>query len=512
MTLRYWPWGRSACRLLSTGSSSSDNKKKNHYSVAIVGTGPSGCYTAKYLLNVLDKKTDDSWSCHIDMLERLPTPYGLVRFGVAPDHPEVKNVENDFAVTFQDPRVQFLGNVHVGSESLSLAELRNLYDIVVLAYGCESDRKLSVPGEDNLQGILSAREFVAWYNGHPHFEHIGTRVAKALSGPRRHVVVIGQGNVALDCARILAKGAKGLMDTDISSRALEVIGHDGVPCVSVVGRRGHVQGAFTIKELRELTKLEDEGHGTKFIILDNELDLGETPASKAELDEKGAKPKVRIHQLLRDAASKTALSNSSSSCKEVRLRFLLSPKEFLPCESESSSMVGAVVCERTRLEGEPGHQRAVGTGQLETIPADLVLISIGYKGTPLPGLEPWFDDQRGVVIHQGGKVENGLYVSGWLKRGPSGIIGTNIMDAKDTVVSIVRDIEANNVTIIGKPEATENLLDLLEKRNVPVVHWMNFEKINAKETSVDHKRTEQQPREKIVNVKEMLEVAGVVPR
>ena len=222
------------------------------YSIAIVGTGPSGCYTAKYLLSTFDKR--ENVSCKIDMLERLPTPYGLVRYGVAPDHPEVKNVENDFAALFenQPDRMKFWGNVHVGDQEagVSVEELRQIYDVVVLAYGCESDRKLSLPGEEHLSGILSAREFVAWYNGHPHFEHIGEKVAQALggsaAGDKSEVVVIGQGNVALDCARILGKGSKGLRDTDIASRALPVIG-GGVPIVTVVGRRGHVQGAFTIK-------------------------------------------------------------------------------------------------------------------------------------------------------------------------------------------------------------------------------------------------------------------------
>lgn len=487
------------------------------YNVAIVGTGPSGCYTAKYLLSAIDKKkNDENVTCNIDMLERLPTPYGLVRYGVAPDHPEVKNVENDFAALFQDQsdQIHFWGNVPVGdpTKGVSVEELREMYDVVVLAYGCESDRKLGIPGEDSLSGILSAREFVAWYNGHPYFEHIGSQVASALNsqdGSKGEVVVIGQGNVALDCARILAKGGKGLSETDVASRAIPVIGEDGVPVVTVAGRRGHVQGAFTIKELRELTKLEEEGHGTKFVLREDELELGATDASKEELAQKGGRPKVRIDKLLREAASKA--SEESDSKKEVRLRFLVSPKSFEPSEDDASS-VGSVVCERTRLEGEPGKQVAVGTGELETIPAQSVLVSIGYKGVPLPGLEQWFDDRRGVVTNKGGKVDGateslgGLYVSGWLKRGPSGIIGTNIMDAKDTVVNIVKDLGSDDTP---NGDASQRLLSLLKERDVPVVQWSDFQKIDAEETSLARKRNDKQPREKITDIQALLEAAEV---
>ena len=506
---------------------SSDTPEKC-YNIAIVGSGPSGCYTAKYLLSSFDKmraKNNNAATCKIDMLERLPTPYGLVRYGVAPDHPEVKNVENDFAALFENnsenKRMTFWGNVEVGNDTdgVSVEELRLLYDVVVLAYGCESDRKLGLAGEDQLSGILSAREFVAWYNGHPHFEHIGAQVEQAL-GEGGEVVVIGQGNVALDCARILGKGQQGLYDTDIASRALSVIG-DGVPVVTVVGRRGHVQGAFTIKELRELTKLEEEGYGTRFVVDQGELDLGATSSSQEELAQKGGRPKVRIDKLLRDAAAKTSEKNDSA-LKEIRLRFLLSPTSFEPLESDASS-VGAVLCERTRLDGEPGKQVAVGTGQEERIPAKLVLVSIGYKGVPLSGLEPWFDDRRGVVTNQGGKVDDakdslgGLYVSGWLKRGPSGIIGTNIMDAKDTVVNIVNDLlrsgdSEDAVDAVDKGNASTRLDSLLKERKVPVVAWSNFELIDKEETSAARRRSDNQPREKITDLQDLLEAAKVISR
>jgi adrenodoxin-NADP+ reductase len=264
-------------RWLSSSSSSSSSSSENILKVAIVGSGPSGCYTAKYLQSALAKQNRPAT---LAIIERLPIPYGLVRHGVAPDHPEVKNAQHDFANLFTSELnddssnipIQLYANVQVG-QAVSLSELRHLYDVVVLAYGCESDRKLGIPGEDSLQGVLSAREFVAWYNGHVDYLHIGQQVKDALllskeknttnttDTTNTNIVVIGQGNVALDCARILAKTKASLLDTDLASHALPILldhpsedaGDGEQPpqppsrTIHVVGRRGHVQGAFTIK-------------------------------------------------------------------------------------------------------------------------------------------------------------------------------------------------------------------------------------------------------------------------
>lgn len=475
--------------------------------VAIVGSGPSGCYTAKYLQSALQQKDLEG---KIDVLERLPTPFGLVRSGVAPDHPEVKNVQNDFTALFEpkDSTISFLGNVTVGKD-VSLQELRELYDVVVLSYGCESDRKLGIPGEDTLSGVLSAREFVAWYNGHPDYVHIGNVVADALGDDpgAANVVVVGQGNVALDCARVLAKGASGLVDTDIASYVFPVL-KEGIKSTTIVGRRGHIQGAFTIKELRELTKLDAEGHDASFVVKEDELDMGNTLASQEELNTKGARPKVRIDKLLREAAAKPI---ETSNAKEVHLRFLLNPARFEASETDPSKL-GSVVCERTKLEGDPGSQAAVGTGEFETIPAQLALISIGYKGVALPGLEEaeLFDSRRGVVVNTHGKADDskdglgGLYVAGWLKRGPSGIIGTNISDAKDTVASIAKDLVNQAIKADGI-----SLKSLLEKRGVKVVDWDAYERIDATETDDSRKRSKDQPREKLHSIDEMLRAASL---
>ena len=494
--------------VLATRRFCSQNNK-NHR-IAIVGSGPSGCYSAKYIQAAWKKAGKPI--PHIDILERLPTPYGLVRFGVAPDHPEVKNVQNDFDQLFttmeqEESKVRFFGNVQVGRD-VSIAQLREMYHAVVLATGCETDRRLNIPGSD-LEGILSAREFVNWYNGHPDFLHIGDKVAAALgSNPNEaRVCVIGQGNVALDCARIVAKGRPGLFSTDITSHALTVL-QDGVGTVSIVGRRGHVQGAFTIKELRELVKLKEEGFDTSFFVRQYELDLGATEASLAELNGPGGRPRVRIDKLLREAS---AASDDNAASKAIHLRFLLNPVAFEPHPTKPSAL-GSVRCERTRLEGEAGHQRAVGTGEYESIPADLALVSIGYKGTAIPGVEKWFDEARGVMVHQNGKVDSatsnsgGLYTVGWVKRGPTGIIGSNITDAKDTVATIVQDAETDFDTISLSSSSMD--LDAL-LADCAVVTWEGYQRIQAAEAS--GKRSEDQPREKIVDLKRQIEIGTGKP-
>mmetsp|Transcript_34129 Transcript_34129/g.51481 ORF Transcript_34129/g.51481 Transcript_34129/m.51481 type:complete len:401 (+) Transcript_34129:959-2161(+) len=372
--------------------------------------------------------------------------------------------------------------------------------------------------------------------GHPNFVHIGEELSKLLSSSNqpKQVVVIGQGNVALDCARILAKGKQGLIDTDIASHALDVIG-DGIEKTIVLGRRGHVQGAFTIKELRELTKLKKEGHNVAFNVRQDELDMGATPSTMKELNLPGARPKVRIDKLLRDVAAATdTTSGADTTTKEVDLRFLLQPMTFLPDELDPSR-VGSLVCQRTELKGEPRNQVAVATGEEETFPVSLVLVSIGYKGVPLPELEKedLFDYKKGIVRNNHGKVtssilntntnsldtKGGLYVSGWLKRGPSGIIGTNISDAKDTVASILFDLKNGNIfddddankedavqVDVSSKSGRDGLNLLLKERGVKIVDWDFYRKIDAEEKTPGRLRSERQPREKITSVQEMLQL------
>ena len=475
-------------------------------SIAIVGSGPSGFYTAKYL-----KRLPEGNDIEIDMFERLPTPYGLVRSGVAPDHPEVKNVENDFVDVARSGNFNFFGNVTIGHD-LHLNELRDVYDAVVLAYGCSSDNRLPNHVEgSNLKGILSAREFVAWYNGHPDFVDMTKDVNDILStGDKAHgdkkVVIIGQGNVALDCARILAKTSvlSDLESTDIAQHFIESppMKNSSIKAIYVMGRRGHHQAAFTIKELRELTKLKE----TNVVVKPEELDLGSTAASLEEI--KDSRPRMRMDKLLRDTSAQINEANTSN---EIQLRFLLNPISFIE-NPDKTSYVGAVLCERTELVGNPGSQVAKGTGQTEVIDADLVLTSIGYRGKCIPDFEASFDEVKGVAVHDQGrcfKSGDGLYVSGWLKRGPSGIIGTNINDAKETVASIAQDLK-NGVVYEKSPKgyATKEILSLLNHRGVQPVDWNAYEKIDNSEKKPDRLRSPSQPRQKIVSIEEMLKISS----
>ena len=473
-------------------------------SIAIVGSGPSGFYTAKYL-----KKLPQGNDIEIDMFERLPTPFGLVRSGVAPDHPEVKNVENDFVDVARSGNFNFFGNVTIGKD-LQLDELRDTYDAVVLAYGCSSDNRLPsyVSGSD-LKGIISAREFVAWYNGHPDFAFMTEEINDILGicvGEEKNVVIIGQGNVALDCARILAKVgiSSDLCRTDIAQHFIDSppMKYGKVKKISIIGRRGHHQGAFTIRELRELTKLKD----TRFIIRQDELDLGSTPASMKEIE--NSRPRKRIDKLLQDSV-KDHSTNRTNVSNEVYLRFLMNPIKFVS-KPDDILRVGSVVCERTVLVGNPDCQVAKGTGQNEIIDADLVLTSIGYRGECIPGFESSFDESKGIAIHDNGrctKSGNCLYVSGWLKRGPSGIIGTNIADAKETVASIAHDYENGILNEKNsRGQATNEILSLLNVRGIHSIDWNAYDKIDQAEKNLERLRDPSQPRQKIVSVEEMLKI------
>ena len=481
--------------------------------IAIIGSGPSAFYTAKYLLK-------DYPNCHIDMLEALPAPFGLVRYGVAPDHPEVKNVSNDFQIVMNDPRLHWHGNVRVGDGTdggagvgigvVGLDELRRCYDAVVCAYGAGSERRLDIPGSE-LGGIISARSFVNWYNSHPHHQHEGDRLAipptvqQAAADGGVDVVVVGQGNVAIDCARVLLKGSDGMKQTDIADHTLQWM--SGQPShvrrVTLLGRRGAVQSAFTIGEFREVSDLPD----VRVVIDENEMKQSEADeASQHELE--NSRPKKRKHALIRQVMNKSQAVQSQD--KQLHFRFLLSPVRYLP-SSADPTRVGAVVCQRMRLQSADGVVTAVACdGDEVQLPASIVLESIGYMGQPLSTLP--FDRRRGVLPSERGRVVGvaGVYVSGWLKRGASGIIGSNITDAKETVASIVEDLQATEPQRAQHGDQRPQLGVVRDRQRWRVVEKEGWKRIDEWERA--RGREQGRDRVKLAKVDEMLKIAETQPQ
>ncbi|CAI0543395.1 unnamed protein product [Linum tenue] len=461
--------------------------------VCVVGSGPAGMYTAEKMLKAHQ-------GAEVDIIDRLPTPFGLVRSGVAPDHPETKIVTNQFSRVAQNDRCSFFGNVTLGS-SISLSELRNLYDVVVLAYGAESDRALGIPGED-LSGIYSAREFVWWYNGHPDCRNLSPDLKNTDTA-----VILGQGNVALDVARILLRPTEELATTDIACHALAALEQSSIRKVYLVGRRGPAQAACTAKELREIL-------GTKKVQIHiKEEDLHKSPEDEEEL--KNSRIRKRVYELLSKAAT-TGPSLPSSGQRELHFVFFRKPDSFSE-SAEYPGHVSGVHLEKTVLKGVgSGKQIAVGSGQFEDIECGMVLKSVGYKSVPVPSLP--FDHKNGVVPNAGGRVmsdtsgdpeliEQGLYVCGWLKRGPTGIIGTNLHCAEETVASISHDLEHG---LIASPSTStkpgrEGLLQLLDDRNVRAVPFSGWEKIDCEERKLGSLKGK--PRVKLGSWEDLLKVA-----
>jgi ferredoxin--NADP+ reductase len=369
--------------------------------VAVVGSGPAGFYAAGALL-AADVPVE------VDMLERLPTPWGLVRLGVAPDHPKIKSVSRAFEKIALQPGFRFLGNVEVGRDVRN-EELLEHYDAVVYAVGAQSDRRMGIPGED-LPGSWAATEFVAWYNGHPDFQDRRFD----LSGER--AIVIGNGNVAVDVARMLALTPDELAPTDTTDAAIDALTGAGVREIVMVGRRGPAQAAFTTPELIELGELA----GADVVVDPAELEGAEPADTNSE----------RNLAVLHEYAAR----EPAGKPKRLVLRFLLSPVAIL-----GDGRVEAIELVRNRLEPDAGGAlRAVPTGETETLECGIVFRSVGYRGVALPGVP--FDEERGTIANDRGRVAPGVYAAGWIKRGPSGVIGTNKKDATETVELLLEDL------------------------------------------------------------------------
>jgi len=450
------------------------------YFVAIVGAGPSGYFAAASLLKFADGSvTGGGPDVRVDMLEMLPTPWGLVRSGVAPDHPKIKSVSNVFEKTASDPRFRFFGNIAVGTH-VQAAELAERYDAVVYAVGAQSDRALGIPGED-LPGSVAAVDFVGWYNAHPHFESMQPDISTGRA------VVIGNGNVAVDVARILVTDPDVLAQTDIADHALDALRERGIEEVVVVGRRGPLQSAFTTLELRELGELE----GVDVIV--DPADLAEITDADAEAEGKIAKANIKV---LRDYAQREPRPDH----RRIVLRFCTSPIEIRGAEHVEEIVLG----HNSLVTGDDGRVSAVDTGEREVLPAQLVVRAVGYRGVSIPGLA--FDERSGTIPHDAGRISGGSneYVVGWIKRGPSGVIGTNKKDSQDTVDAVLADLSAAQLREVAADHDEELVRWLLERqpRLVTDDHWQT---INAHEQSrgEPHGR----PRNKVVSVADLLRIA-----
>ncbi len=444
--------------------------------VAVVGAGPAGFYAIEALL-----KNDVAVA--VDLYNRFPPPYGLVRDGVAPDHQAIKSVTRIYEKLLARDEVRYLGNVTLGKD-VSADELRSWYDMVVYAVGAQTDRRLWIDGED-LEGSYAATAFVGWYNGHPDYRDAEFDLSC------EHVVVVGNGNVAIDVARILVLDLERLQTTDVSDHALAALRESRVKEVTLLGRRGPAQAAFTNKELKEFGQLD----GVSVDVRSEDLDLD--PVSQALVDSESVR--TRNMKTLREFAD----ASIEAGDRVVRFRFLVSPMEILGDDGR----VSGVRVERNRLvEQDDGSMRPRGTGETETLGCGIVLRSVGYRGAPITGVA--FDDRRGIIPNADGRVVGedgspltGEYVVGWAKRGPSGVIGTNKADAAATVASMIEDLE-------GGTHLTADLdadpMRILRDRGVEVVDLEGWARLNAHESAAGEEQG--RPRVKLCTVPEMLEV------
>lgn len=431
------------------------------YRVAIVGAGPAGYFTAQALNN----SSDDKRNFLIDMFDRLPTPWGLVRSGVAPDHPKIRSVTKVFEKLAAEPNYRFFGNVELGRD-IHIADLEKLYDVVVLATGTSLGKKLGIPGED-LAGVMSAADFVPWYNGHPDYVDVNP----SLTG--KYAIVIGAGNVAMDCGRMLALVPHELSSTDIADHALEVFQKSAIRDVTIIGRRGPEHAAFTSPELRELPKLQ-------------ETDVYINPA---QIDDAIARvgSRIEIEKDLRsnlEAMREIAKSEHRGNERKLSLAFLLTPLEVL----------GNGRVERVKFAvNKVVDDNVVGTDETIELPCDVLITAIGYEGIEIPGVA----NERGRIANENGKVRGGVYVVGWAKRGPSGVIGTNKSDSSEVVKRIIAELSPI-------PKGTGEILEHLDDEKI--VSNSGWSAINATEIAAGEAAG--RPRRKVVSWSELLSLGG----
>lgn len=442
--------------------------------IAIVGSGPSAFYAAQALFKAND-------TICVDMFEKLPTPFGLLRAGVAPDHQQMKTISKSYEKIAENPNFRFFGNVVIGDD-LTIDTLKEYYHSVIIAIGAETDRSMGILGED-AKGSHTATEFVAWYNGHPDYQD------KSFNLDADTAVVIGQGNVAVDVTRILAKSESDLGSTDIASSALEKLSLSHIQNIYMVGRRGPAQAAFTQLELKELGNIDHVN-----VVIHDDLNLSESDTS--EMDN-SAKVRKNI-ELLNDMKSRDWDSNPK---KTIHIMFYSSPVEILT----NSGNVSGVKFETTELSGEAGKQKASGTGVYHEVPCSLVFRSIGYRGVEFPGLP--FDSKRAIIPNDAGQVVDNdgttvdqMFVTGWIKRGPSGVIGTNRADSIETVGTCLESLGSDQLDI------ELDIQSVLERKGIKFISYSDWKIIDQMEISEGEKKGK--PREKFTSVHDILTILG----
>jgi ferredoxin--NADP+ reductase len=440
------------------------------FRVALIGAGPAGYYAAEHLL------ASAAPLVSVDLFDRLPTPWGLVRAGVAPDHPKIKSVSAQFAEIAAHPRYRFFGNVELGRD-ITREDLLSRYDAVLYSVGARSERRLGIPGED-LPGSLAASDFVGWYNGHPDY----AALAPDLSGTR--AVVVGNGNVALDVARMLLLPQDALSRTDTADHAIFAFAASHIQEVTLLGRRGPAQAAFTTPELREFGAIAD----LKIEISEPELLALAPPADAPDA--------TRIQRNL--AVLNRYATATATGRRRLRFGFLRAPVEI-----RGAGRVEEIVLGINRLEFEDGIYRAVDTGARETIPADLVIRAVGYKGTALAGVP--FDARSGTIPNDRGIVTGGEreYVAGWIKRGPAGVIGTNRGDGMETAELLLADLRAAS----SRAAAPDDVLAWLRGNCPGLVDNEGWSAIDRHETSLG--ADSGRPRVKLVTIGDLLDAAGM---
>jgi ferredoxin/flavodoxin---NADP+ reductase len=461
---------------------SAPGSANNPLRVAVIGAGPAGFYACEHLLK------HEETSVEVDLFDRLPTPYGLVRGGVAPDHPKIKSVTRVYDKTAARDGFRFFGNVKLGQD-ISVEDLERHYHAILYTFGAETDRHLGIPGED-LPGSHAATAFVGWYNAHPDYAD------QQFDLSCERAVVIGNGNVATDVARMLALTEPELRGTDTADHAIEGLAACGVREIVILGRRGPVQAAFTNPELRELGEMED----ADIIVDPAEIELDELSRSYLESDQADITTRKNVEILTEFAGRRP-----EGKPKKIVMRFLASPVEI-----QGDGKVERLIVGRNELIESGGALRAQDTGEREELECGLVLRSVGYTGVAVEGVP--FDEKRGRILNQDGRVleaeggahKTGHYTSGWIKRGPSGVIGTNKKCAQETVNLLFEDVESGKV---GRPEAPDQAAveETLRERDVDFVSYPGWQAIDAAETA--RGEPEGRPRVKFVRVEEMLEAA-----